>query len=183
MIIAAKSLFPSADLRVIDARDLRLDDRFDCVMFSFNGIDSVAYSDRETIIRQIATVLRPGGYLIYSTHNVHFPRASIWLNRLFVKELVQAWPRIHVVARSFVNRLRMYWQQSCDEEVPFAVVNDVAAEFGYLNVYVDIPQEVETTLRRGGFNVVATIGNTRQTPGFGSEDNWVYIVAQLIAEA
>ena len=177
MVEAAKSLFPSADLRTMDARNLQFGRRFDCVMFSFNGIDSVAYADREVILQQIAGVLLAGGYFIYSTHNINYPRVASWLNRFFVKELFQAWPRIPAIVRSLINRSRKYRQQSCDDGI-FAVVNDNGAEFGYLNGYVDVDREIKEVLPRNGFRVITTIGNTKQSAGYGPEDSWVYIVAQ-----
>ena len=60
MIAAAKTLYPTADLRTMDARKLEVTQQFDCVMFSFNGIDYVDYSTRQTILSEISHVLRAG---------------------------------------------------------------------------------------------------------------------------
>jgi SAM-dependent methyltransferase len=179
MIDAAKSLYPTADLRTMDARRLEFTDQFDCVMFSFNGIDCVDYADRESIFRQIANVVRAEGYLIYSTHNLHNRRVAGWLKFLVTKELVRPLrsfldPR---KLRSIVYRLINFWRQSGNQSQSFAYVNDHAEEFTLLMTYVDIPQEIKT-LERHGFIVVATIGNTKQIPEYDEEDSWVYIVAK-----
>jgi len=47
MIAAARTFFPGADLRIMDARRLDFSEPFDCVMFSFNGIDYVDYAERQ----------------------------------------------------------------------------------------------------------------------------------------
>jgi SAM-dependent methyltransferase len=181
MIFAARSLFTNADLRTMDARDLKFAEQFDCIMFSFNGIDSVEYADRRLIFQQMVAALQPGGYLIYSTHNIHNPRVDVWLTHFFVRELFQAWPHIIRIVRSGLNRLTRYWRQSHDRNKSFACVNDCGGDFGYLNTYVDINKELDSIVRRNGFKVIATIGDTKMTGGYGPDDSWVYIVVQSSA--
>lgn len=181
MVAAAKSFFPGADIRTMDARKLDFDRGFDCVIFSFNGIDSIDFSDRDQVFKQVGKVLKPEGYFIYSTHNINHPRVSVWAKNFFVKELLQAWPRIRPIVRSFLNRLSKFRHQSWNIESGSAVVNDPGGNFGYLNTYVDVAAEIETTLRRNGFRAVTTIGNSRKDAGYGVEDAWVYVVAQLAA--
>ena len=54
-----------------DARDLVVLDRtFDVVLFSFNGIDSVAHADRARVLSQIHAVLRPAGTFLFSSHSI-----------------------------------------------------------------------------------------------------------------
>ena len=179
MVAAAKLLHPQADLRVMDARKLEFNKLFDCVMFSFNGIDCIDYADRQLVFRQIAGVLRPGGYFLYSTHNLQNARTSVWLNHIFVKELFKAWPRPRTTFRRLFNRMKTFWRQSGGPSQSFAYINDGAADFRFLYTYVDIPAEIET-LQRNRFEVLATIGNTKQKAGYGPEDSWVYFLARLI---
>jgi SAM-dependent methyltransferase len=182
MVAAAKLLYPGIDLRTMDARKLEFEERFGCVMFSFNGIDSVSYADRQLIYRQIAGILRPKGYFIYSTHNLHNRRVANWLNSLIVKELVRPlrgflkpWTKFRPIKFRLVN----FWRQSGNQGQPFAYVNDSGMDFRLLTTYVDIPQEIET-LRWHGFMVVTTIGNTKQTAGYDTNDSWVYILAKAM---
>lgn len=183
MIAAARERFSHADLRTMDARSLKLSEKFDCVMFSFNGIDSVPYADRQTVFKNIAAALVPNGFLIYSTHNIENPRVLMWYKHLLVMEIFQSWPNVFSVARSVRNRLKRFWRQSFDEAQAFALVNDCGASFRGLNTYVDIRREVENTLPLFGFRVLAAIGNRKQDVGYGPEDDWVYLLAQKTARA
>jgi SAM-dependent methyltransferase len=57
--------------QVADARALPFDDgAFDVVFFSFNGIDLVGAEDRDRTLAECRRVLVPGGWFIYSSHNL-----------------------------------------------------------------------------------------------------------------
>jgi SAM-dependent methyltransferase len=179
MITAAKSLYPMADLRTMDARKLDLGEKFDCVMFSFNGIDYVDYPTRQSILLQIANVIRPNGYLIYSTHNLHNKQVASWLKFLIVTDLVRPLRGLLRPGRlcAIAYRLVNFWRQSGDQSGSFAYVNDNGEGYTLLTTYVDVAGEI-TTIERHGFKVLATIGNTKQTSGYDEDDSWVYVVAK-----
>ena len=179
MIAAAKLSHPNADLRAMDARRLEFTQQFDCVMFSFNGIDYVTYSERQSIFRMITNVVRSEGYFIYSTHNLQNKRVASWLKYLLVKELFQPWrsflkPR---KIRPIANRLINFWRQSGNQNQPFAYVNDHGDEFALSTTYVNIPEEIKL-LEQHGFTVVATIGNTKQIAEYNGDNSWVYILSR-----
>jgi SAM-dependent methyltransferase len=175
VIAKAKHLFPGADLREMDARNLEFAEKFDCVMFSFNGIDCINFVDRELILRQIRNVLRPGGIFIYSTHNLHYSRAVVWRKTFFVKELFSS-GRLRSIL-SIKNRLNLFWRQTQDDKTHVAHINDPALSFSILLTYVDIPTEINR-LRECGFETIATIGNTKTASEYNDDDCWVYIVAR-----
>lgn len=72
MVAKCRENFPEADIRLTDARDLGEfpDACFALVMFSNNGIDAVDHVGRARVLAEFARVVRPGGYVHYSTHNL-----------------------------------------------------------------------------------------------------------------
>lgn len=76
MIERAKQTFGEAsesiELVVADARDLSsLRARFDFVLFSFNGIDSVGHEDRLKVLAEVRQVLVSEGVFLFSTHSMN----------------------------------------------------------------------------------------------------------------
>ena len=73
---------PGVCLRQMDARDMSAfaNDSFGLIVFSFNGIDAVDPPGRRMILGECARVLRPGGRLLFSTHNMRGPgyRENVW---------------------------------------------------------------------------------------------------------
>jgi SAM-dependent methyltransferase len=55
-----------------DAREIAdvLGERFDVVLFSFNGIDSVSHGDRLRILEQVRRACRDEGYFFFSSHSL-----------------------------------------------------------------------------------------------------------------
>ncbi len=72
MIESCKKKFPGLEFAVGDAADLSAFDgaTFDAVVFAFNGIDFVQPdANRHRCLANIHRVLRPGGVVIFSSHN------------------------------------------------------------------------------------------------------------------
>jgi len=72
MIEACRTKFPGLDFRVGDAADLSsfAPASFDVVVFAFNGIDFVLpEAARRSFLKHSERVLKPGGTLIFSSHN------------------------------------------------------------------------------------------------------------------
>jgi len=174
MIDAARLEYPDKDLQVMDARRLQFDMQFDCVMFSHNGIDYTTYEDRQLVLKQIASLLRQGGFFIYSTHNLGFPGARIYFSNFFVKQMFRTW-RSPIFGMP--NRIRNFWKQTIDEARGIAYINDNAHAFSLLHVYVDIAKELEN-LRCIGFSNTTTFGIMKDSAVYDADDEWVYIAAQ-----
>ena len=172
-ISAAKLRYSDQDLRVADARSLPFETQFDCVFFSFNGIDYVELDDRTRILSEFSRVLLPGGYLIYSTHNLHHSRVKSWLRSFWVKELFVPIHRL----RFIFNRWRNFQRQHCDNAAGIAYVNDPGLGFSLINAYLDIPREI-IRLKGHGLDVEMTMGCTKASATYDSADCWVYLMAR-----
>ena len=163
MIAAAKTLYPTADLRTMDARKLEVTQQFDCVMFSFNGIDYVDYSTRQTILQRdfVSSCGRKAIYI--STHNLHNREVASWLKYLIVRELVHPLGNLLSPAglRAVTHRLFNFWRQSGNQSQTFAYVNDSGEGIHSGDDIRRHSGEIKT-LERHGFKVIATIGNNKQ---------------------
>lgn len=75
LLTKARAAYPDADLRTLDARELGTLPReaYDVVLWSLNGIDVLDHDERGHFLDAIASLLRPGGLLVYSTHNLDGP--------------------------------------------------------------------------------------------------------------
>lgn len=62
----------SASFEVQDARDLATfyRSKFDFILFSFNGIDSVGQEDRLKVLHEVRKVLNDDGHFFFSTHSL-----------------------------------------------------------------------------------------------------------------
>jgi SAM-dependent methyltransferase len=197
LISAAKSHFPSAELHVMDARDITIAERFDCALFSYNGIDAVDLEDRYRIIASVRDHLRPGGLFIFSTHNLKYERVQVWLHRLLVREMFgfRSHSRHRWLSRSSARRvlrslrralrclpgrLARFRQQRTGPG--YAIVNDPGnGFFDLMHVYVDVEKEKEK-LRDLGLTTVATIGNLSLERGYSSTDAYVYLIMRTVSD-
>ncbi|MGB3404935.1 MAG: class I SAM-dependent methyltransferase [Microcoleaceae cyanobacterium] len=76
MIAACQQRFTNYSESIIfevgDARNMHqfLDNSFDLILFSFNGIDYVSHHERLQIFQEIKRVGKPGCYVFFSSHNL-----------------------------------------------------------------------------------------------------------------
>ena len=74
MIEACSRRMPGVRFLVGDARsmDFAANSSFDLVLFSYNGIDHLTGAERAQFLLEARQILRPGGFLIFSSHNSNF---------------------------------------------------------------------------------------------------------------
>jgi O-antigen/teichoic acid export membrane protein/SAM-dependent methyltransferase len=179
MVEESRRAFPGVDFRVMDARALPFSEEFDCAVFSFNGIDTVSFADRQVVLTAIHAALKPGGFLIYSTHNLDFPRVGAWMGKFLVGEM-KAPPR--EFAMSLYNRARNFRLQYRAADGSHAWVSLPHDHCGMQNVFVDIPSELNR-LAAMGFKPEIVIGDTKSAPGYDEKDLFVHIMVRKNAEA
>lgn len=86
LIKKAKELYPHIRFEVADVVNLPFTDNyFDVVFFSFNGLDYLYPLERRRLaLQEMRRVLKPGGFLIYSSHNsIYIPRTKMSLKILW----------------------------------------------------------------------------------------------------
>jgi SAM-dependent methyltransferase len=84
MVEYTKQILPGISVRQADFRDLSIfiEDSFDFIFATDNVIDALSHEDRLRALQEASRVLRPGGYLAFSCHNLRYKRAlsAPWLD-------------------------------------------------------------------------------------------------------
>ena len=174
MVSTLREVHPGVKSAVIDARDMSdfPDDRFDTVIFSFNGLDCLPFAERSKALSEIFRIIKPGGAFIHSTHNVshaelatHKPTFAS-SNNSIVEYSIRLW-----------NRLKLSRYEYFSSE--YAIVNDRALKNGLLNVYVN-PEIHFDQLKKNGFSIDAVYerNGRRLKNNERPTDQWFYIVAR-----
>ncbi len=138
LVREAKKNFPEINFRVMDVRRLNFqDETFDTVFFSFNGIDNLAsLGERKKAILEMKRVLKPGGHLIYTSHNsLAIPRTKTSFQIIF----------------NNLSRLRVgsHWRVE-------------KYDFGRLTQYYNNIWNEVAMLRSLDFKNIRTIGNSKR---------------------
>lgn len=157
MVAACRRRFPDARFQRMDARRLALPDgHFALAAFSFNGIDSVPFSDRPTILREVRRVLRPGGLFVFSSLNRDGPLCrtdGIDPNPHPLRRSLRG--LLHRAASRSLgwwNRRRYAHAQAV--EPGRAVINIASHAYGVLAAFVS-PAEQARELAEAGFELLA----------------------------
>jgi SAM-dependent methyltransferase len=123
---------------------------FPFILFSFNGIDSVAHAHRLRILREIRRLLAPGGCFAFSAHN----RAYRDIQR--TPRFRRPW-RLRGIARTGVeiaNHIRVRRQAyACTE---YELINDPPHLFSILTYYIGRKAQI-AQLEAEGFHVLSVI--------------------------
>ena len=168
MVYAARKIFPAADIRVMDMRDVPrafAGQRFDAILISYNGLDYISWEDRCTLLLALRTLLAPEGVLVFSTHDLaDKQRQSGFYLR---PDLAQTW-KMAYRPRSFLRLLLRLprWlfkagrnrrrNRRLEEAFDgYAYLNDSGEDYGLLTVYVSTPRQLDllgaSAIRRSKF--------------------------------
>jgi SAM-dependent methyltransferase len=155
MVRACRERYPHLDFRPGDARNLSQfnDGEFDFILFSFNGIDYVGHDDRARILREVARVLRPGGVLVFSSHNLASAPSGTLLHRVFDVSIsanpIRSAKSIARAAINLVNYLRNAPGQQ--RTADYAILVDPAHGF-VLRTYYVTSEEQQRQIEAAGFS-------------------------------
>jgi SAM-dependent methyltransferase len=136
MVDHCRRLFPGARFLQGDLRDLSVagPGPWDVVVAGFNVLDVLDAEDRAEVLDAIHGLLRPGGLLIMSSHNlacaplIPEPMRNLSTNPVrFVNRLVR-------LPRAIRNRRRLKGLQRFAGD--YAILNDVAHDYALLHYYI-----------------------------------------------
>jgi SAM-dependent methyltransferase len=134
MVEKASSNFTDIDFRVGDACDLEFpDETFNCVFFSFNGIDYIyPESKRIKAFREAHRVLKEGSLFIFSSHN------SWWIG---------------ITPSTALNRL-IHFSRNALKGRTFSKYKIDRPPYGDLITYYTSPKEQKVQLEQHGFTLI-----------------------------
>ncbi len=143
---------PNATFQWADARDLGgfADGTLDAVVFSFNGLDTLGPEERQVFLTEARRILRPGGLLAFSSHN------------LAALDLVFRFKRARSLAGLIENAKRKLIQLTRNPPLAQLLARDWATVYdgthGKLlkHYYVKPPAQV-AALRELGFEAIRVI--------------------------
>lgn len=146
---------PRRSFGVGDARSMPMfgDRAFDLVLFSYNGIDFVPAVERSRVLAEMLRVARPGGHVVFSTHNLNsnvedqFALRHATTLKGRVKKLVQK-AYFHALNPAFRLRRR---------RLPLMSINDGAHWFAFRQCYTRPAAQV-AQLHTLGFEDIAVLG-------------------------
>jgi SAM-dependent methyltransferase len=182
MIELCRTQFPEdsrVKFAVGDASDLSFlgDEKFDLILFSFNGIDYVGHEKRLQVLREVRSKLKgPDSLFLFSSHSLHtFPFSFRWT----VKRR-RPFRTLYCLARDLVFNLRLTISNfgvSSDEikRLGWAVLNDGAHGF-QLSTYYVMPEEQVRQIEAAGFDLVGTFNTVGEPVDFREHqpDGWLY---------
>ncbi len=168
---------------VCDARNMQMfeDDRFDFILFSFNGIDSIAYEDRDRVLREVQRVGKQGGWFAFSTHNLLGAPELFKFHGFRGRSLVGAgksavkWVLLNFICNKPKDVRDLPHKQ-------YAIINDGCHGFNLKNCYIR-PSEQIDRLQEGFENirVFSLAGNEVNDSGElnSIKHSWLYYLCTI----
>lgn len=181
MVEYCRGKFPGVAFEVCDARRMEklADGRFDLVVFSFNGLDYMNQAERMQVLDEMRRILKPGGLLVFSTHNLDKPI----YHSLSLRNFELTWHPLRLLRQvptyfaGWGNQLRMRSREVRGEG--WALLNDNAHNYSLLTYYIRKPAQVRQ-LEEHGFTDVRIVDQQGawarpETPDATS--SWIYYLA------
>ncbi len=180
MVESCKKRFPGVCFNNGDVREMSefKDREFDCVIFSFNGLDSVSHNDRFKGLREIHRVLKQDGLFVFSSHNRNHRYAISRPKMEFSMTPCRLAGNFIKFFKSMRNRFKNKSHQLFKDQ--YAIINDVAHNYAMLTYYIDKVHQVKQ-LDNMGFETIEmydTLGNMLDLDSDDKDSAWIYYVAK-----
>ena len=184
-IIICRKRFKDTVFHEMDVRDLDLfiNNFFDFVFFSFNGIDSMGHNDRLRALKEIHRVLGDQGLFVFSSHNRNFLKYK-WKDKVPAprfcwttnpRDLIR---KIYIFYISYRNYQKTSSLQHIEDD--FAIVPGVSYLYRLLTYYITVEAQIRQ-LREIGFDFHECYGDDgalikdKRDKG---DSQWIYYIAQ-----
>lgn len=174
----------NVELVIGDARDLSaIDGQFDIVLFSFNGIDAVSYAERLIVIDQVRSVLRPGGWFLFSTHSIWalpLPTRKTRAPSHMRSRLFRSYARLDDLRYGWkVRRLNRRVSLDDARNAGWTLVVGFAHDFRIDDVYIDPVHQVELLCQRGFVvDTIYDVGGRPVTLPHRGRDPWLHYLCR-----
>lgn len=195
MVSVFRQSYPDVDVRLADARDLRefADEAFGFALFSNNGLDALSHGDRARALSEMARVVRPGGIVLYSTHNLHGPSFDErpW-QRVRTEEPATARSQARATAQLAWRSVRSpamypaYWRNRRIDQHDGWATGPLRAHGFNLVAHFIAADRLEVEVRAAGLQLtdVFTLGGERIDPvGPESHTHYFHVIARKTAGA
>jgi SAM-dependent methyltransferase len=172
--------YPRGSFSVEDLRDLAHfgAESFDAVVGTYNVLDVLGDSERRRVLRAIGHVLKPGGLLIMSAHNLAYVPRLREPTDLRARNIIRRAGRLGLLPLRLRNRRSLKRLQRFGSE--YAIVNDDAHNYRLLHYYISRDAQ-ERQLCEEGFEFLECLDNEgRPVPPGEPAAHWVelYYVAR-----
>ena len=135
MVEYMRRVLPDVSIRQADYRDLSMfgDRSFDFLFATDNVIDALSHEDRLGALRESSRVLRPGGILAFSAHNLRYKKALSppWLD--WAANPLQLAKNVVRLGQSWWNHLRVGPMRTVATD--YALLNDRGHFYACLHYY------------------------------------------------
>lgn len=203
MVKKCQAKFPGLQFLVGDAADLSAfpDDRFDAVVFAYNGIDFVLPdASRQSCWKHVFRVLKPGGTLIFSSHNARAVLVRAGWNRERLRRIARRLsPKFNILQTVLLAGLMMVRRvlalgQACAatflrmmQRLPtrtfwFGEGCRMDAAHGGLYTHYAIPSRVVHEVSAVNLRPVQILGDDYPKASHPLATDWYYYVFDKISE-
>lgn len=180
MLQKARARNPGAAFRLLDMLELAVlgSDEFDFVFAPNNVIDAASETGRDQVLSGFHAVLRAGGILMFSSHNLRYGSAFGGPHFEPSPNPIRFARNLQQYARQMVNHRRVGRFRRVESD--HAILNDSGHDYSLLHYYID-RSGCEQQLRHAGFRLLTILdssGAVLADEGMGEGSSSLMYVAQ-----
>lgn len=182
MISYMRQAMPEISSQLGDFRDMNMfgNGTFDFVFATNNVLDNFSHEDRFKALREAHRILRPGGMLVLSSHNLRYTKAYSDPEMEWSAHPIRLARNMLTFFTSYRNNLRVRGLRQTHSD--YALLNDCGHQYAIIHYYA-APEIVVSQLRSTGFEISNIFDKQGQlvTEGFdtGGSSSLTYAAERL----